>query len=115
MIDPYIAMDEDAEDFAGAFPGDDAAAPGVATPCWPPPDATLDELEGWLNSIRSLPPDDAIGAREGLLEARIAELRAPPPAERASTLTRLLRAKQLTEKRRRQLRRYVDLRDLRVV
>ena len=111
VIDPYMAMDEDTVDPAGTFTGDDAAASGAATPLWPPPDASLGDLEGWLDSLRSLPPDDAIEARAQLLESRIAELHSPPPVERASVLTRLLRAKQLTEKRRRQLRRFVDLRD----
>ena len=108
--DPYMSVDGGAEGFGGPLDGD-AAASGTATPVWPPPSASLRELEGWLESLRSLPPDDAIQARVATLEARITELQTPPPAERGSVLTRLLRARQLTEKRRRQLRRFIDMRD----
>jgi len=112
VIDPYmpLPMDEDLPDPDG-FLGEDAAASGATTPLWPPPDATLADLGVWLDSLRSLPPDDAILARAQLLETRMSELRAPPPVERATLLTRLLRAQQLTAKRRRQLKRFEDMRD----
>ena len=60
VIDPYMPepMDEDLPDLDG-FLGEDAAASGATTPLWPPPDATLADLGVWLDSLRSLPPDDA--------------------------------------------------------
>ena len=69
------------------------------------------ELEDWLETIRRLPTGDVIYAREGALENRIAELRRPKPKGQASPFAFVLRAKQATEKRRRQLQRFVALRD----
>ena len=78
---------------------------------WPPADATLAELEGWLETIRCLPADEVITAREGALEARVVELEAPEPKGHTSPLAFVLRAKQTTDKRRRQLWRFNALRD----
>ena len=91
---------------------DDAAvAGGAATPVWPPVGATLARLGDWLESLRLLPEDDVILARQGVLKQRINELRVPLPAPRASPLTLVLRAKRATDKRRRQLQRFCDMRD----
>ena len=105
-------MHDDADDPAGDDSEDDDAVPGGAvTPVWPPADATLARLEDWLETIRRLPADDFIFPREGALENRIAELRRPKPKGRASPFALVLRAKQATEKRCRQLQRFVAMRD----
>ena len=77
---------------------DDAAvAGGAATPVWPLVDATLAQLEDWLESLRRLPKDDAILARQGALSRRVSELRTPLPAARASPLTFVLGATRATD------------------
>ena len=54
-------VEGDAEDPAGGCnDDDDAVGGGSATPVWPPADATLDQLEDWLDSLRRLPEDDLI-------------------------------------------------------
>ena len=61
--------------------------------------------------MRRLPEDDVILARQGALSRRINELRMPLPAARASPLTLVLRAKRATDKRRRQLQRFLAMRE----
>ena len=110
--DDDAAMHNDAEDPAGDGLDDDDAVPsGAVTPVWPPADTTLAQLEDWLETIRRLPADDVIYASEGALENRIAELRRPKPKGQASPLALVPKAKRATEKRRRQLQRFVALRD----
>ena len=110
--DADAAMHDDAEDPAGGDHDDDAAvAGGVATPVWPPVDAILAQLEDWLESLRRLPEDDVILARQGVLTQRIHELRMSLPAAHAYPLTLVLRAKRATDKRRRQLQRFVAMRE----
>ena len=105
-------MHDYAEDLAGGDRDDDAAvAGGVATPVWPPVGATLAQLEVWLESLRRLPEDDVILARQGALTRRVHELRMPLPAARASPRALVLRAKRATDKRRRQLQRFVAMRE----
>ena len=108
-------MHDDADDLAGGIEDvrddDDAVAGGAATPVWPPVDATLAQLEDWLESLRRLPKDDAILARQGLLSRRVSELRTPLPASRASPLTLVLRAKRVTDKHRKQLQRFIAIRE----
>ena len=71
----------DAEEYAGSQHDDeDAVDGGSPTPVWPPADATLDQLEDWLDSLRRLPEDEGILARQDLLFRRIRELRMPMPA-----------------------------------
>ena len=75
----------DADEFAGSQRGDELdGASGTHTPVWPPADATLAQLEGWLDSFRRLPADEGILARQDLLCQRIHELRmplrSPPPS-----------------------------------
>ena len=84
--DDDAAMHDDAEDPAGdgSDDDDDAVPTGAVTPVWPPADATLAQLGDWLETIRRLPADDGVYAREGALENRIAELRRPKPKGRAS-------------------------------
>ena len=83
--DADAAMHVDAEDPAGGDHDDDVAvAGGAATPVWPPADATLAQLEDWLESLRRLPEDDFILARQGAPAHRIDELRRPLPASGAS-------------------------------
>ena len=101
-----------AEEPAGSQPGDeDAGDGGVHTLVWPPADATLAQLEDWLEALRRLPEDDAILSRQVLLSRRIGDLRRPLPAPPAEPLTFVLRAKRLSDKRRKQLRRFMDMRD----
>ena len=58
----------DAEEYAGGQRDDeDAVDGGSPTPVWPPADATLDQLEDWLDSLRRLPEDEGIMARQDLL------------------------------------------------
>ena len=110
--DADAAMHDDADDLAGGgHDDDDAVASGAVTPVWLPADAALAQLEDWLETIRRLPADEFILARQGALTNRIDELRRPMPASRASPPTLVLRAKRATEKRRRQLARFVALRD----
>ena len=78
---------------------------------WPPADATLGQLEEWLDALRRLPEDDVILGRQTLLGRRIEELRRPLPAQPAEPLTLVLRAKRLSDKRRRQLSRFSGLLD----
>ena len=102
----------DAEGPAGELSdGDDAGDAGVRTPVWPPADATLGQLEEWLDALRRLPEDDIILSRQALLGRRINELRKPLPAQPAEPLTLVLRAKRVSDKRRRQLRRFSGLLD----
>ena len=109
--DGDAAMHDDAEDLAGdGSDDDDAVSTGAVAPVWLPADAALSQIEDWLETIRRLPAEDVIYAREGALENRIAELRRPKPKGQASPLALVLRAKQATEKRRRQLQRCVALR-----
>ena len=58
--------------------------------------------------LRRLPGDDAILSIQALLGRRIGELRRPLPAPPAELLTLVMRAKRLSDKRRRQLRRFMD-------
>ena len=110
--DADAAMHGDVDDPAGGdHDNDDAVAGGAVTPAWPPADATLAQLGDWLETIRRLPADEFILARQGALTNRIDELRRPMPASRASPPTLVLRAKRATEKRRRQLARFVAMRD----
>ena len=78
---------------------------------WPPANATLGQLEEWLDALRRLPEDDLILSRQALLGRRIEELRKPLPAQPAEPLTLVLRAKRVSDKRRRQLRRFSGLLD----
>ena len=110
-------MHDDADDLAGDDEDDrddDAAvAGGAATPVWPPADATLAQLEDWLESLRRLPEEDAVLARQGALSRRTNELRTPLPAARASPLSpsSCMRAKRATDKRRKQLQRFLAMRE----
>ena len=98
-----------AEELAGSYhDDDDAVGGGPSTPVWPPADATLAQLEKWLDSFRRLPEDEGILARQDLLSRRI---RMPMPAPPASPFTFVLRAKRATDKRRRQLHRFIAMRD----
>ena len=57
---------------------------GVHTPVWPPADASLAQLEDWLEALRRLPEDDVTLSRQVLLSRHIGDLRRPlpaPPAE----------------------------------
>ena len=102
----------DAEEYAGGQHDDeDAVDVGTPTPVWPPADATLDQLGDWLGSLRRLSADQGILARQDLLCQRILELRMPMPAPPADPFTLVLRAKRATDKRRRQLHRFVAMRD----
>ena len=113
--DADAALHDDAEDLAGddeEVRDDDAAVAGGAdTPVWPTVDATLAQLEDWLESLRRLPKDDAILARQSLLSRRISELRTPLPASRASPLTLVLKARRVTDKHRKQLQRFIAMRE----
>ena len=112
--DEDAAMYDDADDLAGGdhdFDDDAAVAGGAATPVWLPVDATRVQLEDWLGSLRRLPGDGAILARQGVFKQRINGLRMPLPAPRASPLILVLGAKRATDKRRRQLQRFCDMRD----
>ena len=103
---------DDAEVPAGSYcDDDDAVGGGSATPVWPLADATLDQFEDWLDSFRRLPEDDVTLARQDVLSWRIRELRMPMPAHPASPFTLVLRAKRATDKRRRQLQRFIVMRD----
>ena len=78
----------DAEEYAGGQRDDeDAGDGGSPTPVWPPADATLDPLEDWFDSLRRLPADEGILARQDLLCRRIRDLRMPLPAPPADPLT----------------------------
>ena len=61
--------------------------------------------------MRRLPEDDVILSRQALLGRRIGELRMPLPTQPAEPLTLVMRAKRTSDKRRKQLRRFTDLRD----
>ena len=95
----------------GMTDDDDAGDAGTRTPVWPPANASLAQLEEWLDALRRLPEDDVILGRQALLGRRIEELRRPLPAQPAEPLTLVLRAKRVTDKRRRQLRRFSGLLD----
>ena len=102
----------DAGEFAGSQRDDEpAGAGGSHTPVWPPADVTLVQLEEWLDSLRRPPADEGILARQDLLCQRIRELRMPLPAPPADPSTLVLRAKRATDKRRKQLHRFVTMRD----
>ena len=104
--------EREAEDPAGSYRDDgDAVGGDPSTPVWPPADATLAQLEDWLDSFRRLPEDEGILARQDLLSRSIRELRMPMPALPAPPLTFVLRAKRATDKRRRQLHRFIAMRD----
>ena len=80
--------EREAEGPAGSYSDDDDAVGGdPSTPVWPLADATLAQLEDWLDSLRRLPEDEGILARQGLLSRRIRELRMPMPAPPASPFT----------------------------
>ena len=112
LMPRWATMELGAEGSAGNLSGDeDADDGGARTPVWPPADATLPQLEDWLEALRRLPEDDVILARQALLGRRIGELRMPLPAQPAEPLTLVMRAKRVSDKRRRQLRRFSDLRD----
>ena len=101
--------ERDAEEPASSYhDDDDAVGGGTSTPVWPPADATSAQLEDWLDSFRRLPEDEGILARQDLLSRRI---RMPMPAPPASPFTFVLRAKRATDKRRRQLHRFIAMRD----
>jgi hypothetical protein len=87
--------------------GDDSAAPdagasGTATPQWPPAGATEGELEDWLNHCLMLPEDDALIARATALRERLEELR-EERRKPVDPVVRLMRARNSSAKRRRQL------------
>ena len=116
-----ISSDEDAgegpDGHAGDGEGDSDEAmegagvrPGTATPVWPPAGSSLSDLENWLESLSRLPPDDALAVRRQTLQERIAELRAARKGL-VSPLVQLLRAKQASERRRRQLARFRSMRN----
>ena len=67
--DADAAIHDDTDDLAGDdeddHDDDAAVAGGAATPVWPPADATLAQLGDWLESLRRLPEDDALLARQG--------------------------------------------------
>ena len=96
----------DAEESAGSQCADEAGGAGGAhTPVWPPADASLAQLEEWLDTLRRLPEDDDILNKQALFSRHIHDLRMPLPAPPAEPLTLVLRAK-LSDKRRKQLRRF---------
>lgn len=73
--------ERDADELAGnQHGGEPDGASGTHTPVWPPADATLAQLEGWLDSLRKLPADEGILSRQDLLCQRVHELRMPLPA-----------------------------------
>ena len=112
MLMPRCEMVSPTQKFAGSQCNDEPdGAGGSHTPVWPPADAILVQLEEWLDSLRRLPADEGILARQDLLCQRIRELRMPLPAPPADPLTLVLRAKRATDKRRKQLHRFVAMRD----
>jgi len=58
-----------------AAPGGAGGLPSPATPQWPPPGATEEQLEEWLDQILRLPEDEALTARADSLKERLEELR----------------------------------------
>ena len=76
-----------AEESAGSQLGDgDDGDGGARTPVWPPADATLAQVEDWLEALRRLLEDDAILSRQVILSRRIGDLRRPLPAPPRSLL-----------------------------
>ena len=70
--------EHDADELAGSqHGGEPDGASGTHTPVGPPADATLAQLERWLDSLRRLPADEGILSRQDLLCQRIHELRMP--------------------------------------
>ena len=86
--DAEMGGDEpDAEESAGSQCGDEEGGDGgVHTPVWPPADASLAQLEEWLDALRRLPGDDVILNKQALLSRRVSDLRMPLPAPPAEPL-----------------------------